>query len=65
MEHHRMFNLFAKATGAKRVSDTLFKHKYLTQSTVSRENAIVAAAHQLMAALTGIRLSGFYAMSKH
>ena len=49
-----MFNLFAKLTRAERVSDTVFfKHKYLTQPTVSPEDTIVAAAQQLRAALRG------------
>ena len=52
MEHHWMFNLFAKATRAERVSCTVyFKHKYLTQPTFSAEDTIVAAAQQLTASL--------------
>ena len=49
-----MFNLFAKSTRVERVTDTVFfKHKYLTQPTVSPEDTIVAAVQQLTAALKG------------
>ena len=45
MEHHWMFNLFAKTTKAERVLDTvLSKHNYLTQPTVSLEDTIIDAA---------------------
>ena len=54
MEHHRLFNLFIKATRAERVSGTVFfTQKYSTQPTVSPEDAMLAATHQLMALLKG------------
>ena len=54
MENHRIFNPYAKPTGAQKVWDIAFsKHKYLTQPAVSPDDVIVAAAHQLTAVLKG------------
>ncbi len=41
-EHYRTHVIFAKKTRAKRLADTVFfKHKYLTQPTITPADAIV------------------------
>ena len=56
VDHHQMLTFYAKARRAERVSDAIFfKHKYLNQPTVSPEDAVVSAAHQLMVVLKGNR----------
>ena len=53
-DHYRCFTIFNKETRAERVSDTVFfKHKYLTQPTVTPKDAIMMAAKQLAKALAG------------
>jgi hypothetical protein len=43
-EHYRAHWVFVKATRAKRITDTVFfKHKYITQPTVTKADAIVNA----------------------
>jgi hypothetical protein len=47
-----------KATRAKRITDTVFfKHKYITQPTVTPADSIVNAYHNLAKALQGIQNS--------
>jgi hypothetical protein len=47
-----------KATRAKRITDTVFfKHKYITQPTVTPADSIVNAYHKLAQALQGIQHS--------
>jgi len=54
MEHHRCFRVYVSKTRATRISDTVhFKHQYITNSTVSPESHVVAAAQQLATALQG------------
>ena len=53
-EHYRAHVVFVKATRRTRVSDTVyFKHKYLTQPTVTPADAIVQAYRDLIQAITG------------
>ena len=55
-EHYRCHVVFVKATRAKRITDTVFfKHKYITQPTVTPADAIVRAYHNLIAAINGIK----------
>ena len=57
-EHYRTHALFVKKTRAKRLADTvIFKHKYITQPTVTTADAIVNAYHKLRQAITGIQHS--------
>jgi hypothetical protein len=45
-----------KATRAKRLVDTVFfKHKYITQPTVTPADAIVNAYHKVAQAIQGIQ----------
>jgi hypothetical protein len=54
MEHHQCFRVYVTRTRATRISDTvLFKHQYITSSTVSPESHVVAAAQQLVMAPQG------------
>ena len=49
-----MHIVFVKATWAKRLADTVFfKHKYITQPTVTPADAIVNAYHKLVQAIQG------------
>eukprot|EP00804_Cyclotella_cryptica_P011209 CCRYP_007737-RB/>CCRYP_007737-RB protein AED:0.21 eAED:0.17 QI:0/-1/0/1/-1/1/1/0/1078 len=55
-EHYRCHKIFVKATRSIRISDTVFfKHKYITQPTVTPADAIVKAYQDLMHAIQGIR----------
>eukprot|EP00804_Cyclotella_cryptica_P014212 CCRYP_005642-RB/>CCRYP_005642-RB protein AED:0.41 eAED:0.34 QI:0/-1/0/1/-1/1/1/0/496 len=54
-EHYRSHVVFVKATKSKRITDTVFfKHKYITQPTVTDADAIVNAYHNLVKALQGL-----------
>mgnify|MGYP006160256745 CR=1 FL=1 len=53
-EHYRTHRIFVKATPSHCLLDTVFfKHKYITQPTVTPADAIVKAFHDLMATLKG------------
>ena len=53
-EHYRTHRIFVKATRTHCLSDTVyFKHKYITQPTITPANAIVKAFQDLMATLKG------------
>eukprot|EP00804_Cyclotella_cryptica_P018370 CCRYP_015487-RA/>CCRYP_015487-RA protein AED:0.13 eAED:0.11 QI:0/0/0/1/0/0.5/2/0/1281 len=53
-EHYRTHVIFVKATRKTRVSDTVyFKHKYLTQPTLTQADAIVQAYRDLIHAIQG------------
>ncbi|KAL7481782.1 hypothetical protein ACHAW6_007457 [Cyclotella cf. meneghiniana] len=55
-EHYRCHIVFVKTTRSKRITGTIFfKHKYITQPTVTPANAIVTAYHNLMAAINGLQ----------
>ena len=55
-EHYRTHVIFVKATRTKRLSDTVFfKHKHLTQPSVTPADAIVQAYHKLAQAIQGIQ----------
>ena len=57
-EHYRAHWVFVKATKAKRITDTVFfKHKYITQPTVTKADAIVNAYRKLADAINGIQHS--------
>jgi hypothetical protein len=54
MEHYRCYLAYVARTRAIRVSDQVhFKHKYITNPTLSSESHVVAAAQQLATALKG------------
>jgi hypothetical protein len=54
MEHHRCYRVYITKTRTMQVSNTVnFKHKYITNPTVSPESLVIAAAQQLTAALKG------------
>ena len=54
MDYHQMINLYAKATRAERVLDTVFSNTNTwTQPTASPEDVIVTATHQLTTVLKG------------
>jgi len=54
-EHYRTHVIFAKKTRAKRLADTVFfKHKYITQPTITPANAIVNAYNKLRQAIQGL-----------
>ncbi len=54
-EHYRYHIVFVKATRSKCISDMVyFKHKYLTQPTVTPTDAIIKAYQDLTLALKGI-----------
>jgi hypothetical protein len=54
-EHYRCHSIFVKATRSIRTSDTVFfKHKYITQPTVTPADAIVKAYQDLMHTIQGI-----------
>ncbi|KAL7475074.1 hypothetical protein ACHAW6_001009, partial [Cyclotella cf. meneghiniana] len=51
-EHYRCHVVFVKATRSKRITDTVFfKHKYITQPTVTPADAIVKAYHDSISAI--------------
>jgi hypothetical protein len=53
-EHYRCHIIYAKQTRSTRISDTVwFKHKYITQPTVTPADMIVKAMNDLAAALKG------------
>jgi hypothetical protein len=57
-EHYRTHVVLVKATKAKRLTDTVFfKHKYITQPTVTKADAIVNAYRKLTEAINGIQVS--------
>ena len=57
-EHYRTHVVFCKKTRAKRLADTVFfKHKYITQPTVTPADAIVNALTKLQDAIRGIQHS--------
>ena len=57
-EHYRTHVVFCKKTRAKRLADTVFfKHKYITQPTVTPADAIVNALTKLQDAIKGIQHS--------
>ena len=58
MEHHIFFTVWIKKTSSERVTDTVFfKQKYLTNTEVTPEDKVVAAAqiltHSMKGNLTG------------
>ena len=56
MEHYRCHKIYMKKTRSKRISDTVFfKHKYITQPTVTPADTIVKALDDLTHALKGRR----------
>jgi hypothetical protein len=55
-EHYRCHVVFVKKTQAKRVTDTLFfRHKYITQPTVTPADIIIKAYRDLTSALQGLK----------
>eukprot|EP00956_Cyclotella_meneghiniana_P037297 scaffold136652_cov59-Cyclotella_meneghiniana.AAC.1 len=57
-EHYRTHVIFVKKTRAKRLADTVFfKHKYITQPTVTTADAIVNAYRKVAQAINGIQHS--------
>ena len=56
MEHYRCHKVYVKKTRSERISDTVFfKHKYITQPTVTPADTIVKALDDLTHALKGRR----------
>jgi len=56
MEHYRCHKIYVKKTRSERISDTVFfKHKYITQPTVTSADTIVKALDDLTHALKGRR----------
>ena len=52
--HYRCYEVWSKHTGAEQISDRVyFKHKHITNTTVSPEDTVVQAAKELTAALQG------------
>ena len=52
-DHYRAHRIYVKATGAERVSQPVyFKHKYLTNPTVTHADRVVQAARELCNALS-------------
>ena len=57
-EHYRTHVVFVKKTRAKRLADTVFfKHRYITQPTITKADAIVNAYNKLHQTITGIQHS--------
>jgi TfoX/Sxy family transcriptional regulator of competence genes len=55
-EHYRCHRIYVKQTRSERISDTVFfKHKYITQPTVTPADTIVKALDDLTHALKGRR----------
>ena len=53
-DHYRCHFIFVKATRAKRISDTVyFKHKQITQPTLSTEDLVIKAIQDLSNAIKG------------
>jgi len=56
MEHYRCHKIYVKKTRSERISDTVFfKHKYITQPTVTPADTIVKALDDLTHSLKGRR----------
>jgi len=56
MEHYRCHKIYVKKTRSERISDTVFfKHKYITQPTVTPVDTIVKALDDLTHTLKGRR----------
>jgi hypothetical protein len=54
MDHIRCHYIFAKATRAKRISDTVyFKHKHITQPSLTTEDLVIKAIQDLSNAFKG------------
>ena len=52
--HYRCYDVWVKGTGAMRSTDTVFfKHKHITNPTVTPADEIINAAKELTAALRG------------
>jgi len=57
-EHYRTHVIFAKKTQAKRLANMVFfKHKYITQPTITPADAIVNAYNKLRQAMQGLQHS--------
>jgi hypothetical protein len=57
-EYYRTQVIFAKKTRAKRLANTVFfKHKYITQPTITPADAIVNAYNKLRRAIQGLQHS--------
>ena len=53
-EHYRCFREYINKTKSERISDTVFfQHKHLTQPTVFKEDAVIAAAKRLHSTILG------------
>jgi hypothetical protein len=53
-EHNRCHRIYTKKMGSMRISDTVwFKHKYITQPTITPADMIIKALTDLMQALKG------------
>ena len=60
-EHYRCWNLWNLKTKSTRVSETVFfKHKYITNPTLTPEDAIIAAANQMTETLQTHKTPGMY-----
>ena len=58
-KHYRCHIIFIKATRSKCILDTVFfKHKYITQSTVTPANVIIKALQDLTHAVQGQEIKG-------
>jgi hypothetical protein len=54
LDHYRCHWIFVKATRAKQISDTVFfKHKYITQPTMTTDDLMIKAIHDLTIAIKG------------
>jgi hypothetical protein len=55
-EHYRCHIIHVKKTNSERISDTVFfKHKYITQPTLTKVDTVVRAINDLTCALKGAR----------
>jgi hypothetical protein len=55
-QHYRCYIVQVKKTNSKRISDTVFfKHKYITQPTITPADMLKKATDNLAAALKGRR----------
>ena len=53
-DHYRCHFIFVKATRAKRISDTVyFKHKHITQQTLTTEDLVIKMIQDLSNAIKG------------
>jgi hypothetical protein len=53
-DHYRCHYIFVKATRAKRISDTVyFKHKHITQPSLTTEDLVIKAIQDLSNAFKG------------